>query len=224
LQPQALYWLAEAAFRLGRLEDAQRRLDEMAGRGDGNDLPWLPLVQLRRAQILARQKDWDAALVHAVELAERFPDFDRQYEVDYLIGRCLASEGSFSDARQAYERVIHNERGRHTETAAMAQWMIGETYFHQKNYDEAVRAYARVGILWDYPRWTAAALLQMGKCYETQQQWREAAAQYTELALKYPDTTFAQEGQRRLSLVRQRAATAPPAVPQTSSRQDRPKN
>ena len=34
-----------------------------------------------------------------------------------------------------------------TETAAMAQWMIGETFFHQNNYDEALRAYSRVEIL-----------------------------------------------------------------------------
>ena len=150
------------------------------------------------------------------------PTFDRQYEVDYLIGRCLATEGRFSEARAAYERVIQSDRGRHTETAAMAQWMIGETYFHQKNYDEAIRAYARVGILWDYPLWTAAALLQTGKCHESQARWPEAIAHYAELTAKYPKTTFAREGERRLSVVKQRADS--PAVPQTTSRQDRLKN
>jgi TolA-binding protein len=216
--------MAEAAYRAGRLEEAQRRLDEVAAQAAGHDPEWLPLVQLRRAQILARQKDWDGALARAVELAERFPDFDRRYEVDYLIGRCLASEGRFSEARRAYERVIQCNRGRDTETAAMAQWMTGETYFHQKDYDEAVRAYARVGILWDYPRWTAAALLQAGKCFETQQKWREAVAHYTELTLKFPDTSFGQEGERRLGAVRQRAAAAPPTVPETSLRRGRPIN
>ena len=40
----------------------------------------------------------------------------------------------------------------------MAQWMIGETYFHQKNYDAAIRAYLELEALYAFPTWQAAAL------------------------------------------------------------------
>ena len=47
--------------------------------------------------------------------------------------------------------MIRSAAGAKTETAAMAQWMIGETYFHQKNYEAALREYLRLEILYAYP-------------------------------------------------------------------------
>jgi len=57
----------------------------------------------------------------------------------------------------------------------MAQWMIGESYLHQKKYHDAIRAYLRGEGLYDFPKWQAVSLLQAGKCYEALGQWREAA-------------------------------------------------
>ncbi len=220
LRPAAEYWLAEVTYRLGEYEDAQRRFDNLAKRTEQVNDKWPAMVELRRAQVLARQKDWADSLGLALSIAERFPDFERQYEADYLIGRCLASQGRFREARAAYQRVVHSDDGRQTETAAMAQWMIGETFFHQKDFDSAVRAYSRVEILWDYPRWKAAALLQVGKCHEIRGQWQPATESYRELTSKYPETRFAKEGERRLSVVQQRAAQRPPDIPQTSHAAD----
>jgi TolA-binding protein len=204
----AAYWLAEAAYQMGRLEEAGRRFGELDQTLKQHEVRWLPMVHLRQAQVLAQQKQWQKAHDHASEIGRRFPNFEKQYEVDYLLGRCLASQARFRDARDAYLRVVHSPRGRPTETAAMAQWMVGETYFHQHNYHEAIRAYARVEILWEYPQWTAAALLQIGKCHELLGQWHEAVARYTELTTKYADTDFATEGERRLRVARQQAGTA----------------
>jgi TolA-binding protein len=220
LCPAAEYWLAEVTYRLGEYEDAQRRFDNLAKRTGQVSDKWPAMVELRRAQVLARQKNWADSLGLASSIAELFPDFERQYEADYLIGRCLASQGRFREARAAYQRVVRSDDGRHAETAAMAQWMIGETFFHQKDFDAAVRAYSRVEILWDYPRWKAAALLQIGKCHEIRGQWQPATESYRELTSKYPETRFAKEGQRRLSVVQQRAAHQPPNLPQTSHAAD----
>ena len=50
-----------------------------------------------------------------------------------------------------------------TETAAMVQWMIGETYFHQKDYEPAICAYLRVESLVAFPRRQAASLSAGGE-------------------------------------------------------------
>ena len=124
------------------------------------------MAPLRHAQALAQQEKWIEAKRIAGRIAAQYPDFEAQYEVDYLLGRCLARKALFREAREAYQRVTRSGTGGKTETAAMAQWMIGETYFHQKQYHLALREYLRVETLYAYPNWQAAALLQAGKCCE----------------------------------------------------------
>ena len=86
--------------------------------------------------------------------------------------------------------------------------MIGETYFHQQDYESALREYLRVEILYDYPTWQAAALLQAGKCHESLSQWQQAMELYARLLKQFPDTTFTEEATRRLEVVEQRATSA----------------
>jgi TolA-binding protein len=114
------------------------------------------------------------------------------------LGRCLADRADFDAARQAYQRVLKSPVGAKTETAAMAQWMIGESYFHQKNYETALREYLRVEILYAYPSWQALALLQAGKCHELLGEWREAAGLYERLLTRYADTPAARDAAARL--------------------------
>jgi TolA-binding protein len=164
LNLSARYWQAEAAFRKGDYESAGKQLTELEIDSQARRESWLGIVPLRRAQCLAQQKRWPEALRIAESVAKRHPQFSQRYEVDYLIGRALGSQARFAEARAAYTRVLESPAGKSTETAAMAQWMIGETYFHQKRYTDAVAAYDRCAALSAYPRWQAAALLQSGKC------------------------------------------------------------
>jgi TolA-binding protein len=88
----------------------------------------------------------------------------------------------------------------------MAQWMIGEAYFHQEDYAAAAREYQRLVKRYDYATWEAAALLQEGKCRELLGQREEAARLYAEVVENYPQTPFAQRASRRLKT----ASTRPP--------------
>lgn len=208
LKTAARYWVAESDYRQGQYEKAAERFAVLARDTEGREESWLAMIPLRRAQLLAQEKKWAAALAIASKIAETYPNFSQQYEADYLLGRCLASQAKFSDAREAYQRAIESKAGGRTETAAMAQWMTGETYFHQKDYDNAIRAYSRVELLYDFPRWQAAALLQAGKCYELQSQWDEAAQRYRQVVEQFPETTFKEEASRRLKAAEQKATTA----------------
>jgi cellulose synthase operon protein C len=89
--------------------------------------------------------------------------------------------------------VIHSAAGAKTETAAMAQWMIGETYFHQKNYEAACKEYLRLEILYAYPEWQAGALLQAGKCCAQMGDAKQAEELYQRILKVYPKTSFAKE-------------------------------
>ncbi len=208
LRIPAEYWVAESLYRMGQYEEAGRRFDLLRQKTKDHPDAWLAMAPLRQAQVLAQQKKWSEAYLLASSIAESFPTFRQQYEVDYLMGRCLVSQAKFEQARRLYEQVVRSPRAAKTETAAMAQWMIGETYFHQKHFDEAVKAYHRVVHLFAFPQWQALALLQAGKCHEMQAEWKEAVELYAQLLRDFGDTNVNQEASRRLRVARERLQIA----------------
>jgi TolA-binding protein len=169
-------------------------------RADGET--WSHLA-LRLAQSHLHAGDRPAAERLARRITDEQPAYSRRFEVDYLLGRCLADQGLLDDAREAYRRVVRSEAAGKSETAAMAQWMIGETYFHQHNHAAALREYLRVEILYAYPSWQAAALLQAGKCCEHLGQKEQAAEHYSRVAVEFSDSEFQDDAARRLRALRQ---------------------
>ncbi|HEY1784928.1 MAG TPA: tetratricopeptide repeat protein [Pirellulales bacterium] len=206
----AKFWQAEASYRQREYARAQDEFAQLEGQTAGRTEKWLAMIPLRQAQSLGQQNRWAEALEIANRIATEYPQFEEQYEADYVIGRALASQGEFAAAREAYGRVIRSTTGAKTETAAMAQWMIGETFFHQESFDEAVAAYLRVEILYDWPRWQAGALLQAAKCQELLGQHKQAIETYDRLIKTYPDSEFTEEAKRRLRVAQQHQT--PPAA------------
>ena len=164
------------------------------------------MVRLRLAQTFCHQEKWKDAYPIASRIEKEFPGFEEQYEADYVVGRCLAVRADFEGARDAYRKVIRSKKGEKTETAAKAHLMIAESFYHQKNYEAALREYMQVEILYAFPAVQAAALMQAAKCHELLGEWKDAAKVYKWLMEKYPDTSFAKEAPQRQRAAQQRAA------------------
>ena len=198
LAPLAAYWVAEAAFQQNQFERAAEAFASLLEplREARPDLA--ANAGLRQAQALVALKEWRQALAAAEATTAAFPQFEQLYELDYLRGRCLAARALFDQARDAYRMVVRSPLAGKTETAAKAQWMIGETFFHQQNYEAAIREYLRVEILYAYPQWQAAALLQAGKCYEKLGQYDRAANLFDRVVHEFPDSPYRPEAEQRL--------------------------
>jgi TolA-binding protein len=201
LYAAAEYWLAEAAYQRGLYEESATRFERLVPPARDKGEAWAPVAALRQAQSLACLQRWPQAQAIAASLARDFPNFELLYEVDYVLGRCQAAAGLFDEARAAYRRVVNSPAGGKTETAAKAQWMIGESWMHQRNYQAALREYLRVEVLYDYPTWQAAALLQAGKCYEHLQRPEAAAELYLRIVNEFSQTDFKNDAQQRLQAV-----------------------
>ena len=126
---RALFWLAEAEFRTNNFPQARELFARLQTLTIGIGEPWVAIVPLRRAQLAARRQQWKDVLKHLDQLEQSFPDFPVHYEVDYLRGRAQAGRGAMAAARQSYRRVLADQAATNTETAAQAQWMIGENIF-----------------------------------------------------------------------------------------------
>jgi TolA-binding protein len=202
----AAYLRAEASYRRGRYAESAERLATLASQTQRRNQPWSAAAQLRRAQALAQLRQWHEALEVARAIEAEFPDFPEQHEVDYVIGRCLAAQADFTGAREAFARAVQSPRGAATETAVMAQWMTGETYFHQENFAAALAEYEKVDKQHRFAQWRAAALLQAGKCHEHLGQWDQAVAAYERMLQDFPDHDLAAEAARRAAAARGRLA------------------
>jgi TolA-binding protein len=202
----ARYLIAEAAFRRSDFESALEGFAALSGQTATANSPRAPMIELRRAQALAQLKRWNEAEEIAAAIEARFPDFERQHEADYLVGRCRAAAADFDGAREAYRKTIASPGALGSETRAIAQWMLAETYFHQEEYATALAEYERLDESCKFPRWLAAALLQSGKCREQLGQWSAAVETYERLLKKYPDSEFSAEANQRREIARNRYA------------------
>jgi len=117
--------------------------------------------------------------------------------------RMLEAELAIRRARmdEARELLAGIVRGGDTaaELRPRAQWMIGETYFLQQKYNEAIDAYRRVDALDADGEWAAAALLQAGKSFEKLSRSREAATCYTALLSRFANLPHANQARTRLA-------------------------
>ena len=205
LQVRAKYWLAESLYQQQMFNDASQRFATLAS-VTSLDRSLQPWVRLRMAQCLGKLERWDDAGTVAVDALHQFGDFENDYEFVFVSARAAEAKGLFDDAEKLYVEVTESANGRSSETAAIAQWRIGEMRFHKENYKSAIEAYYRVDSLYDYPQWRSAAILQAGKCQEHLGNWKHAAKLYTQILEKYPDSELAASASHRLQLVNRQAA------------------
>jgi TolA-binding protein len=125
-------------------------------------------------------------------------------ELDFAEGQALVGLGQLDAARGKFQAVVDTRSG--GELAAHAQYLRGETYFHQDRFHDALREFLKVDILHNAPHWQAVSLLEAGKVYERLDQWTDAAETYDRLCAKFPIDSIAAEAKTRLEAAKRRTA------------------
>ena len=214
---EARFWKAESLFQSGDVKGAEPEFAALSKEPPTPSDPptLLASARRRRVQALAQLERWADTLAAADAFKSDFPKDPQLPEIAYSRGRALGGLAKFDEARLAYDEVIVARKG--TELAAKAQFMRGESYFHQKTYRDALREFLKVDYLYDSPEWQAAALLEAGKVHEQLAQWAEAAETYERLRSKFPADSNAAKALERLDAVRRRIATAPVATDRAES-------
>jgi len=170
---------------------------------------FIPSIRLKQIECWVGLNRWKDVLAGAQALKREVPAGDSaSAELDYAQGRASLGLGQLQSARTAFQAVISARKGSDDELAARAQLMCGESYFHQDKFHEALREFLKVDILYQAPRWQAAALLEAGKVYERLDQWADAAETYQRLLSRFPSDRSATEAKNRMREAGPRAAAA----------------
>jgi len=209
IESKATYWLAESLYQQ---ELYNKSSQEFAAILDDNVLetnlqPW---VRLRLAQCLGKLERWEDASNVAEDGLMKFSDFSHAHEYTFVKARAFETRGMLNDAQDLYLDVIESESGKGSETAAIAQWRIGEIHFHREDYSMAIESYQKVDALYNYTQWKKAAILQAGKCQEHLGNWKHASILYTQLMEKFPESAMAMQAKERLVLIDRLAKNSTP--------------
>lgn len=198
---------AEAQLFLDQLDSAREHLTDLRANAPESvqNADWYPRVAILLAETHYRQKDYAAAVKVIDALRRRSPRAKLLYQADEILGRCYKNQAQFEKARSAFRRVVEDEHGRRTETAAKAQFLLAETHMLEQDYQDAEREYLKVYHLYDFPEWQAPALFQAAVCAEELGQWSNAVQAYENLLADFPESEFAGKAEPKLKAARAKA-------------------
>lgn len=196
LAASARYFCGEALLKTGKNGRAAEHLSRVVA--DFKQDPVYAPALLRLGECLAALQRWARSEEIFDEYLRAFADGEQWYQAMFGVGWARENQQRYDEALTAYRRVVEKHQG---ETAARAQFQIGECLFAQKRLDEATRELLKVDILYAYPEWSAAALFEAGRCFEELGKAVEARAQYRTVGEKHPKTRWAQLAAQRLGAV-----------------------
>jgi TolA-binding protein len=176
--------------------EAQVIYRELAARA--KDGPYHSIARLRLAQAHLKLGEWDDAARESDALAAEKVDVATRDEAIYVRARVHQQKAEFDRARELYRTIIGPDR---TETAAKAQFMVGETLFLQERWGEAIKEFLKVSILYPIADWQALALVEIGKCHLRLGEVAESKKAFNEVVEKYGNYPAARQAKEQLELL-----------------------
>ena len=199
--------LAEALVQTQRPADSMPWWDFLIDQRGVDDFATL----LRGAETSVAHGDIEIATtrVAAAKTAAGDVAFNRSL-TNILAAELSIRRSRFDEARDALNEIVRAADPSPT-LRPRAQWLVGETYFLQQRFPDAIDAYRRVDAMDSAGEWAPAALLQAGKAFEKLGRGRDAAVCYTALLTRFRDWPHASIAQTRLATLKPPGSSDSPA-------------
>ncbi|MEM6364637.1 MAG: tetratricopeptide repeat protein, partial [Planctomycetota bacterium] len=197
--------LAESLLQTGRTKQSLAWWTEIVDEAGADDFA----TKMRLAETaVASGTVTDATSRIAAARAVADDSLGQTSLIDLLSADVQIRQLHFDRGRSILQRVVRSGNApRHIR--GRAQWMIGETFFMQEEFDQAIDAYRLVEGIGSDDQWTAAALVQAGKSFEQLGRTREATMCYASLVNRFGDSVYANGAAARLAAL-QVAPNMPP--------------
>ena len=152
------------------------------------------LLRLGHAYALAGQ--WELSRQAHETLINRFGQSPWRLDARYGMGWAWQNLKQYDNAANTYQQVINETAA---EIAAKAQYQLALCRIEQKRLPEAVNALLVVPFTYDYPEWSAVALLEASRIFQEMQQPQQAARLLQKVIKDYPNTEWSRTAQETLA-------------------------
>jgi tetratricopeptide (TPR) repeat protein len=192
---------AEALLQTGKTKQSLKLWERVVDVGGANDFP--TLLRLAEAATTAGSVTDASKRIAAAQATAMQPSVGGSSSGEVALTQLLAAnleirQLQFDRGRALLEQVVRAP-GAETDLRGRAQWMIGETFFMQEKFSEAIAAYRQVEAISGSDEWTAASLVQAGKSFEQLGRTREATMCYSTLVSRFGNSPHAGGARRRLA-------------------------
>ncbi len=202
LARSAAMFRGEALVSLSRHQDAVPCFERVIA-GPADD-PSRAIAMLRLGDAFATLQEWSRSTEAFARYLKDHADGAQWYQAEFGLGWATENQGQLDAAIEHYRRVVTRHQG---QTAARAQFQIGQCLFAKKAYEAAAAELLKVDILYAYPEWSAAALFEAGRCFEALARRAEARQQFEAVVARFAGSRWADMSAERL---RQAADTGLP--------------
>ena len=200
--------IAEALTQTGNITDAAKWWNHLVDQRGASD--FATLLRCAEAETSTGSESGQAA--SRIEAARVAADGDafQLALVNLLAAELHIRKTKFDQARALLEQIIRTQ-GTETALRGRSQWLIGETFFLQRQYANAIEAYRKVEGIDPTGPWVAASMIQAGKSFEQLGYTVEASTCYGNLVTRFSETSHAELARKRL------AALSPRQSPSSES-------
>lgn len=196
----------ESAFRARRWKEAVELLAPLVKMIDLPPMTREPAL-LRLGEAHAQVQNWEKSRETFALHREAFPKSAFWHQAAFGIAWADENAGNHKEAIEGYRTIVDRHDG---VTAARAQFQIGECLFAQRRYDEALKEFMKVDILFTAPEWSAAALVEAGRVLEALRRPDDARAQFRAVVERFPDGDWAKIARERLNALDSTTASRAP--------------
>lgn len=146
--------------------------------------PYLAQASYRAGACAASLKRWPDSQKHYETLLAQFPKFEQAAEAKYGLAWALQNQAKLDQAKPLYQQVTAQTQ---TETAAKAQFMLGEIEFANKKYEDAIEQYLLAAVGYPFKNWQALARFEIARCFVELKKNDKAIEMLQTLIDQHPD-------------------------------------
>ena len=179
--PEALNAIGVTLFQREQYERALVLFDDLI-----NNYPNSPLIEkatLSHAICQYKRAKFDEALQELVAFSEKFPASEQLAAPIFYAGMIQYDKQMYDEARVQFQNIV--DLG-DKEYAAAAQFNIGQTFFDERKYPEAITAYRRTIEAFKDSEHVSEAAFRIGWALERQQKYNDAVKELKGAIEKYP--------------------------------------